>query len=74
MSALLTGTISDRLNTRQKVKTPSLKLQNTCILAINYAQVFWHNISNPKQLRLYSMAKKPQPLIFEAILVFLIAW
>ena len=45
---------------------------HACILAINYAPIFEHNISNPKQRRLSSMPKKPQPLICEAILVSLI--
>ena len=41
----------------------------------HYAQIFEHNISNSNlQRRIYSMPEKPQPLIREAILVFLIAW
>ena len=63
-----------------KVKMPSLKLQNTCILAINYALIMLQFSSiiylTLNNRRLSSMPKKPQPLICEAILVFLIifAW
>ena len=58
-----------------KVKTPSIKLQNTCILAIMLKFSSIIIISNPNlQRRNYSMPEKPQPLICEAILVFLIAW
>ena len=58
-----------------KVKTPSLKLQNTCILAIMLKFSSIIIISNPNlQRRMYSMPEKPQPLICEAVLVFLIAW
>ena len=80
--ALLTGTIWKKLNTHQSQSEPRkwkrLLLSSRIhayLIAIMLKFSSTIIISNPNlQRRNYSMPEKPQPLICEAILVFLISW